>query len=317
MFVENEVFLRKSPFMSVEGGGDSGGAANPTTSEASGQDAGQASQGGDADGQSRPGMFETPAAPPSVNLTERLGEELGANELFKQFEGSENFEQDLAKALIEANSKAAEPVQPLGENATDEEKAAFWQSLGVPKEAADYKFAKPENWPEGLPYDEAHASAWAERMLEANVPAETANALRDAFMQEALEQHTAGAAELDKMMKEAYGDKADVRAREIGAALKSAFPDDEQVGTLADNLPESALLVIGKLQDHFKKQYGQTDDGLGDNDNQPSGLTQQEHRDEGKRVMASPEYRDPMHPNHEEAKRKAKEHYDRAAALTQ
>lgn len=300
MFIKHD-----SNFLSIEGNeGDAGGggAAQPATSESSAPEQG---------GESRPALFDSKPEGAKVNISELLGDDLGKSDLFKPFENSENFPKDLAKAYSELHEKASKGVQPLGENATDEEKREFWGKLGVPEDPSGYKFAKPDNWPKDVPYDQAHADAWAQRMHEANVPAETANALRNAFIEEIAAASGESSAELDKMMKESYGDRADVRAKEIGASIKEVFPQDKQIDALMTGLPESALLVIGKLQDHYKAQYGATDDG-DDGEGGAGNMTAEELRAEGLKLMQHKAYKDAMHPEHKRVREEARQYYKRA-----
>lgn len=60
----------------------------------------------------------------------------------------------LAKSYIELEQRTGTMVNVPGENSTDEQKAEFYAKLGRPEKPEGYEIARPENLPEGLPYDE-------------------------------------------------------------------------------------------------------------------------------------------------------------------
>lgn len=93
---------------------------------------------GTEDGNNRPAWME------------QLADDLKGNETLTQFETLS----DLGTAFIDRDGKLQNSIQLLGEDATDEERATFFNSLGRPESPDGYELQRPE-LPEGMPYDEA------------------------------------------------------------------------------------------------------------------------------------------------------------------
>jgi len=80
---------------------------------------------------------------------EQLTDDLKGNEALTQFENLS----DLGKSFVDLHGKSANAIQLPGEEATDEERGAFFNSLGRPETPDGYKVERPQ-MPEGLIYDE-------------------------------------------------------------------------------------------------------------------------------------------------------------------
>jgi hypothetical protein len=63
---------------------------------------------------------------------------------------------DKLDTLLKAEGKS---VMIPGENATEEERIAFFKKIGRPEDADKYEVAKPTDWPADLPYD-AEGEKW-------------------------------------------------------------------------------------------------------------------------------------------------------------
>lgn len=83
-------------------------------------------------------------------------ENLRSNDAFKGIEKSS----DAWQQFVDLTGSSKTAVQIPGENATDEDRSAFYNSLGRPETADKYTLSKPENLPEGLTYDENVAEAF-------------------------------------------------------------------------------------------------------------------------------------------------------------
>lgn len=64
------------------------------------------------------------------------------------------------QAFVDLHEKAGKMLSIPGENATDDERAAFLKALGRPETADGYTFAKPDGLPDGLPYSEESEKAF-------------------------------------------------------------------------------------------------------------------------------------------------------------
>lgn len=84
----------------------------------------------------------------------QLPGELQGNERFTSF-GTIG---DMGKAFLELEGKSKDALFIPGENATDEERAAFYTRLGRPESADKYSITRPEDVPETL-YNEDMAAA--------------------------------------------------------------------------------------------------------------------------------------------------------------
>ena len=275
-------------------------------------------------------MMDAPTEPSNdvseegkMDLKALLGEELAANKTFDKYMKAENPVQEMAKSLIEAQKLIGKPrVGIPPEDAPEEQKAEFYKALGVPEKPEDYGFERPDFLPEDMPYDEEHAAKWAALFKEKNIPADAANELREAFFKEVVETSTAQAEavnqELNKVLDEAFGEKKDVIAQEVRSVVTEAIKDEglrqkieQAVGD--ENSPAFAL-ALGSVIQHMKQKYGMADSNMNDGSGS-SGMTAVDLRAEGKKLMASEAYRNPMHPEHNAVKEKAAQLYRQAATM--
>ena len=64
-----------------------------------------------------------------------------------------------------------------GEDATDDEKNAFFSKMGRPETADGYEVGKPSDWPEGVPYDEGLEAAYKQKAFELGLSGDKAAAM--------------------------------------------------------------------------------------------------------------------------------------------
>lgn len=83
---------------------------------------------------------------------------------------------DAIQAFVDLHGKSASMVSIPGDNATDEDKAAFFNKLGRPESADAYTLDKPEGLREGL-YNEDVETAYRAKAHEIGLPDSQANQL--------------------------------------------------------------------------------------------------------------------------------------------
>lgn len=94
---------------------------------------------------------------------------------------------DIAKTAFEQSKLIGSSIRVPGENATDEERNAFLDKLGRPKEAKDYAFTPPTDLPEDLPYDGERADEFKAKAHELGLTAKQAAGLHDWFASKTVE----------------------------------------------------------------------------------------------------------------------------------
>lgn len=254
-----------------------------------------------------------------LDLKAILGDDLVKDQNIAKFLETENPVQAIAKSLLEAQKQVGKPkVGVPGEGATDEEKAAFFKSLGVPEAAEGYDFKKPDGVPDES-YNPEHAAKWSKLMKDNNIPKDAANALRDAMIAEQAEAGAASAKALNDAMQTAFGDQKAVISKEIGDLMTKAIPDAKLRETIqasiSDEKTPAFALALGLAMQHMKKTYGLTDKNIGDG-GEGSGMSIEDLRAKGNKIMSSEAYRDPMHRDHASVKKEAAEIYKQIGELT-
>lgn len=85
---------------------------------------------------------------------------------------------DIYTGFAELSDRSKEGLTIPGEDATDEDRAAFYQRLGRPETSEEYTFTKPE-LPEDVSYDETVQAAFKELAFEHGLSQEQATNLHD------------------------------------------------------------------------------------------------------------------------------------------
>lgn len=149
-------------------------------------------------------------------------------------------------------------IPPLGENPTDEEKATHRKNLmaglgTAVEKVEDYALAKPEDWPEGLPYDEETSSQMATYLLSKGWPKEDVQELVSTYDKMVLERHAAFVVaaqdaydESVKELKVDWKGPALIKKTRTAAKAMIQFGTDELIAAMK----ESGLVTT---PDDFKK----------------------------------------------------------------
>jgi hypothetical protein len=235
----------------------------------------------------------------------------------------------IAKALVDTKKLVGQKLGIPDANATPEAKAAFYEALGVPKDAAGYDFKAPDTLPEAMKasYDEKHAGKWAEIFKKHNVPAEAANAIRSAFFEEVATEIDGAKLEVEKsdkqfseMATKIYGDNktADAALQNVKVMVEKHVP--AELRQAMNDLPNSALLIIASaLSGETKHLTGEDKTISKDNGTTADGKTAAQLREEARSLQALPEYSSPFTPKgkqaHEDLVKKVKDIYSRIGTM--
>ena len=252
----------------------------------------------------------------SVDFGSMLGEEYSNHESIVEFLKAENPAQALAKSHIETKKMVGRPkIGVPGENASDAERASFYENLGVPSSPEDYGFNKPEDLPDSQ-YNAEHAQKWANLLHENKIPLDAANNLRQAMFEESQQSLQASNEKLNEAMQANFGDKTNQVVLEIQSLMKQAIPDEGLRQQISDNLQDapSFALGLGMAMQHMKKTYGMADQNIG-TQAQSSGRTMEEIRAEAQKLMASEDYRNPMSRDHSDVKKQVNAMYQQIGTL--
>lgn len=108
---------------------------------------------------------------------------------------------DIAKSAFEQQKLLGNSIRIPGEKATEEERAAFLDKLGRPKEAKGYTFEAPKDLPEDLPYDGERADEFRGVAHNLGLTDAQAKGLHDWFAGKTVEDFKAyGAGNAEKQL---------------------------------------------------------------------------------------------------------------------
>jgi len=113
--------------------------------------------------------------------TDQLPDDLKTNEAFTGFEKLGDMANDYLTVkgnVSELEGKIGNSIPKLGENATDEERAAYFKATGRPDDVAGYEFKNPEV-SEGMQIDETVTKDYKEQALNLGLSQKQANGLFD------------------------------------------------------------------------------------------------------------------------------------------
>lgn len=258
----------------------------------------------------------------TFDLGKIFGEDFLKNPATKDFKDAGSF----MKAFLDTKALVGKPRFDVPAQDTPPEIASeFWKKMGVPIDGAGYGFKKPDNFPEGMNYDEADAAAWADFFKQHNVPVSVANALRDRFFETQIksmnshkEQSAAQQAEADKRLdsqyEKAFGPAKLEQANRIKALLGEAITDPTMREDMMKSLPDTAMLGLAFIEKHLRTKYGNPDTNRGDGgvaSGNPDSM-----REEAKAIMRSDAYRDGMHKDHAATVERVNAMYRSIAELT-
>lgn len=149
--------------------------ANTGTDGTDGGDAG----GTDGDGGSGSVEFSPwmDSMPDAFKTNERFAQFSEANDAYTKFD-----------ELLAAEGNA---LAIPGEDASDEDKNAFAIKMGRPETAEGYEIGKPQDWPEGVEYNEALDAQFKEAAFKMGVPAEMVKGFHGWYNGAVLDAHKA------------------------------------------------------------------------------------------------------------------------------
>lgn len=123
-----------------------------------------------AQGNEKPGPVEL------AGFAQAATKELKGDQKFLALASKFKSFDEMARAHMELESRLGTAIVPPGENATPEERAAYWAKLGVPEAPDKYVLDRPE-LPDGLEYDDAATQEFQKLAHEHHISAEAAKAL--------------------------------------------------------------------------------------------------------------------------------------------
>lgn len=177
---------------------------------------------------------EAPPAPPDWRA--EWPDELKADETLGRFSSSS----DLAKSYLEVRTKVgADTLAIPGKEATDEQRSEFWEKLGVPKSADDYKV--PSELPEGVTLSEDDVKAVWPKFHELNLSEQQAAGVLRLYA----ERELADAQGLSEQVKTDREEALGTLKKEWGSAY------DERI-----TLAQSAVEALGIRQYANEQGFG-------------------------------------------------------------
>ncbi len=175
-------------------------------------------------------------------LPEMLGEEHKDSKVFDDIPSISALVKSHADTKTALGKKLDNVITKPGENATDEEKATYAQTIaeaaGAPKEASGYEFFKSEKLPEGMERSQATEDAYRALFFKHKVSAAVVKELSQAFEEMQIGSFNS-VTEADKV---AVAEKADEEQRVFDAGctkLKTEWPGEK--------LPANARISLAAI----------------------------------------------------------------------
>ena len=124
-------------------------------------------------------LSDAPADQGNQNTGSELGWRSALPDNLKNHEFIKDYSKpgDAIQDFVNLKTEAASMLKVPGENATDAEKAAFYNKMGRPETADKYTIGKPENYPDGLQYTEDVEKVFRNAFHEAGIPDKAAKTL--------------------------------------------------------------------------------------------------------------------------------------------
>jgi hypothetical protein len=156
------------------------------------------------------------------------------------------------KAHVEARKKLGEnPITVPGENATDEEREAFYKAIGRPDSPDQYEFPEIE----GVEPDDDATKAFKEAAHKLGVPPEMASGMYQYLMEQAktYQENQAKAietahAETEKVLKKEFGKDYETNLTAGDNALRQVIGDEAMKKLEAAGLHVDADVVRGAVK---------------------------------------------------------------------
>lgn len=221
--------------------------------------------------------------------------------------------QKLAKSYAETKRLVGQKLGIPAADATPEAKAAFYEQLGVPKEAAGYGLGVPDGMPEDMAekYKSDYLPAFLERGKRLNLTKDQLTALQQEehasymkIINEAKVDVEKSQAEFEKVTKEIFGDNVKEEVAKVDAILMTYVPE-KLVNEFSTMSPAQLAAVAAAFSGYVKKNgISENKDISKNNGSNTVALTGNEARNEARRLMATPAYLDPFHADHKDTKAK-------------
>ena len=184
-------------------------------------------------------------ADPFAELDTETREWLGKREL-KDAKSVAKQAREQDKHIGELNTKLKDAIRVPGKDATEEERAAFREKLGVPKTADEYGFEAPKALPDDLPYDGERDKRYASKAHELGIPKDAAAQLREWFIGEYVGDHNTA--------KSAANERTTQIAKDETAKLVKLWgPLDGKTAKANLAFADKALSVNPAAVDEFKR----------------------------------------------------------------
>lgn len=188
--------------------------------------------------------------------TAQLPDDLKSNEAFTGFEKIGDFATaylEQGKAKTELDGKLANSVQLLKDDATDEEKADFFNKIGRPEAPDNYEFQRPE-LPDDIPYNEDLEKEFRSIVHGAGLTKTQAGIIYNWF-------HSTGI-DADKARKAADQKFKEMRQKEAVDSLKKEW-GEENYGKNVEIANRAVKAVESEGVKDFKSYLDES--GFGDN----------------------------------------------------
>ena len=206
------------------------------------------------------------------------------------------------------------------ENAPADEWNKFYSAAGRPVEAKDYVF-KEVKPPEGVEIKRSEELEGKVKDLfhKAGISAKAASFIQEGYEALVMDQlkgkvdvNQQQNLDFDNLSKQTFKENAEA----VMSSAKKLIEDNKPEGfdPYIASLPNEALIVMAGVLNNIRKKYISEDTPPGGS---PTGdaQTEKDLRTEARELMATKEYSDPMHPNHDAQKQKVKDLYDRVSKL--
>ncbi len=236
-------------------------------------------------------------------------------------------EADLWKKLDGSQSllgkRPADGIQLPGENATPEELASFYGSLGRPDDAGKYEFNR-EGQPEGMAAfnsEEMDSAAkaifhkWGLRPDQATGIQTDYEALLGETYSDQVGTQKKLDSDFEDLTTKTFGNDKEVILENAKALLTKHAPEGFE--EYIRDLPNEALTVMAGVLNDIKSKYISEDAFEAIKGNSGGGNSVDELRKQGQELMLSKEYTDPFNPRHDQRKAEVAEVYARIAQMGQ
>lgn len=245
----------------------------------------------------------------NVDMAKIFGDDFVKDPALKDFKDPQSF----VKAFKDTKAAIGRPRYDVpGQDAPPEVLGEFYKKMGVPEKADDYGLKPDANVPEhNNETNAAFLKAFSDRAFELKMTASQAQGMQKFMDEIAVNVAKAEAArqaeedaQLTSLLSKALGgEDINIAANRIKSEIEKVLPP-EMRDLLQNKVSNEALTAIAILESHFRKTYGASDKNIGDTGGS-SSKSIADLQKEGRDLMSSKEYRDPMHPNHKDAVQKA------------